>query len=63
MYEFDSTANEYRLIEDFNQTRWPFGNHDMPVVAFIPEYNVSMWLGSNSKVVLYKHNPSGASVK
>jgi len=54
-YEFDSDKNEYRLIDDFTKTPWPFGRYDMPVVAFIPEYGVTMWVGT-SKVWLYKHD-------
>lgn len=52
-YEFDSQKNEYRLIDDFTQTAWPFHHYDAPVVAFIPEYGVSMW--ADRKVFLYKH--------
>jgi hypothetical protein len=53
-YEFDSEKNEYRLIDDFTKTPWPFHHYDAPVVAFIPEYGVSMW--ADRKVHLYKHN-------
>lgn len=53
-YEFDSEKNEYRLIDDFSTTVWPFARYDAPVVAFIPEYGVSMW--ADKRVFLYKHN-------
>jgi len=53
-YEFDSEKNEYRLIDDFKKTPWPFHHYDAPLVAFIPEYGVSMW--ADRKVHLYKHN-------
>jgi hypothetical protein len=53
LYEFDSDRNEYRLIDDFSRTPWPFHRYDMPIVAFIPEYGVIMW--ADSKVWLYKH--------
>jgi len=54
LYEFDSETNEYRLIDDFTKTDWPFSRYDAPVVAFIPEYGVTMW--ADSKVHLYKHD-------
>jgi hypothetical protein len=54
-YEFDSDRNEYRLIDDFSATPWPFHRYDMPVVAFIPEYGVTLW-AATSTVKLYKHN-------
>jgi hypothetical protein len=53
-YEFDSEMNDYRLIDDFTKTEWPFGRYDAPVVAYIPEYGVTMW--ADSKVFLYKHD-------
>jgi hypothetical protein len=53
-YEFDSETNEYRLIDDFTKTAWPFHRYDAPVAAFIPEYGVTMW--ADRKVHLYKHN-------
>ncbi len=53
-YEFDSEANEYRLIDDFTRTAWPFTRYDAPVVSYIPEYGVTMW--ADSKVHLYKHD-------
>jgi hypothetical protein len=52
-YEFDSDKNVYRLIDDFTKTAWPFSRYDAPVVAFIPEYGLTMW--ADSKVFLYKH--------
>ena len=51
--EFDSSANEYRMIDDFTKTKWPFHHYDSPIVAFIPEYGVTMWV--DRKVDLYKH--------
>jgi len=51
--ELDSAANEYRLVADFAKTPWPFGKHESPLVAFIPEYGVTMW--ADRKVMLYKH--------
>ena len=56
LIEFDSEANEYRLIDDFTTTAWPFGRYEAPVVAFIPEYGVTMW--ADRRVRLYKHNVS-----
>ena len=53
--EFDSATDTYRLIADFTQTPWPFGKHEAPVVAYIPEYGVTMW--ADKKVMLYKHKP------
>lgn len=55
-YEFDSEKNDYRLIDDFTKTAWPFSRYDAPVVAFIPEYGVTMW--ADRKVHLYKHDAS-----
>ena len=54
LFEFDSETNTYRLIDDFSNTVWPFGRYEAPVVAFIPEYGVTMW--ADQKVHLYKHN-------
>lgn len=54
--EFDSEANEYRLIDDFTQTPWPFYKYDGTVTAFIPEYGVTFWADAQ-KVHLYKHKP------
>jgi len=54
LYEFDSETNNYRLIDDFTTTPWPFSRYDAPVAAFIPEYGVTMW--ADSKVWLYKHD-------
>jgi hypothetical protein len=51
--EFDSATNEYRLIADFTKTPWPFSKYEAPLVAFIPEYGVTMW--ADKKVMLYKH--------
>lgn len=68
--EFDSTTNEYRLIDDFTKTPWPFYKYDGTVTAFIPEYGVTFWADAR-KVHLYKHKlctgeplepaPSGAT--
>ena len=55
--ELDSEKNEYRLIDDFTKTPWPFHHYDSPLVAFIPEYGVTMWV--DSKVILYKHDALG----
>lgn len=52
--EFDSAKNEYRMIDDFTKTPWPFYKYDGYVAAYIPEYGVSMWADS-VKVHLYKH--------
>jgi hypothetical protein len=52
--EFDSEKNEYRMIDDFTKTPWPFYKYDGTVTAFIPEYGVSMWVDV-MKVHLYKH--------
>lgn len=54
LYDFDSDKSDYRLIDDFSKTAWPFHQYDMPIVAFIPEYGVTIWAGTN-KVWLYKH--------
>jgi hypothetical protein len=53
-YEFDSATNQYRLIDDFADTAWPFHHYDAPVVAFIPEYGVTIW--ADRKVHLYRHD-------
>jgi hypothetical protein len=52
--EFDSEKNEYRLIDDFTKTPWPFHHYDAPLVAYIPEYGVTLW--ADRKVHLYKHH-------
>jgi hypothetical protein len=52
LYEFDSDKNDYRLMEA--GAKWPYGRTAMPVVAFIPEYGVTMW--AEQKVYLYKHD-------
>jgi len=52
--ELDAEKNEYRLIDDFTKTKWPFYKYDGTVTAFIPEYGVSMW-ADRKKVHLYKH--------
>jgi hypothetical protein len=54
-YEFDSNTGAFRLIDDFHSTRWPFHRYDMPLVAFIPEYGVTIWAASHG-VWLYKHD-------
>ncbi|MHC4915332.1 MAG: hypothetical protein ACYTGB_07550 [Planctomycetota bacterium] len=56
LVEFDSAKNEYRLADDFSKTPWPFHHYDAPMVAFIPEYGVTMW--ADRKVHLYKHDAS-----
>lgn len=53
LYEFDSKKNDYRLVDDFKETPWPFHRYDAPVVAYIPEYDVTMWV--DREVHLYKH--------
>jgi hypothetical protein len=58
--EFDSARDEYRPVEVLGR-QWPFGRYAMPVVAFIPEYGVTMW--AEQQVYLYKHNASGAEPK
>ncbi|MEH6651074.1 MAG: hypothetical protein V7707_13690 [Motiliproteus sp.] len=55
--EFDSEKNEYRLIDDFSKTKWPFYHYDGTVTAFIPEYGVTFW-ADRKKVHLYKHKLS-----
>jgi hypothetical protein len=60
LIEFDSEKDEYRLVDDFTKTPWPFGHYDSPLVAYIPEYGVTMW--ADSKVFLYKHD-AGAGGK
>ena len=42
------------LIDDFTKSPWPFYKYNGQVVAFIPEYGVSMWV-DQKKVHLYKH--------
>jgi hypothetical protein len=54
--EFDSEKNEYRLIDDFTKTKWPFYHYDGTVSAFIPEYGVTFW-ADRKKVHLYRHRP------
>lgn len=56
-YEFDSATNRYRLLDDPEKSALPFDRRDSPMVAFIPEYGVSMW--ADRSVFLYKHNPDG----
>ncbi len=53
LVEYDSIKDEYRLVDDFSKTPWPFGKYDTPLVAHIPEYGVSMW--ADSKTHIYKH--------
>ncbi|MFO7900542.1 MAG: hypothetical protein R6V58_15960 [Planctomycetota bacterium] len=53
--EFDSETNQYRLIDDFTTTPWPF-HKSSPLVAYVPEYGVTMW--ADRKVHLYKHDAS-----
>lgn len=55
LIEFDSANNQYRLADDFKKTKWPFHHYDSPMVAYIPEYGVTMW--ADRKVHLYKHKP------
>ena len=52
--EFDAEKNEYRMIDDFSKTKWPFYHYDGTVTAFIPEYGVTFWV-DRKKVHLYKH--------
>jgi hypothetical protein len=54
LIEFDSAKNEYRLVDDFEKTPYPFVGYSHPMVAFIPEYGVTMW--ADKKVHLYKHD-------
>jgi hypothetical protein len=56
LLDFDSDKNEWRLVDDFTTTPWPFENYGAPVVAYIPEYGVSMWI--SRKTFLYKHDAS-----
>ncbi len=58
-YEFNSETNTFRLIDDFTTTPWPFGRYEAPVVAYIPEYSVTMW--ADKTVWLYKHSAMPAS--
>ena len=53
LYEFDSEKNEYRRVDDFTETEWPFERYGSPVVAYIPEYGVTMWVTRHTW--LYKH--------
>ncbi|MBL8793310.1 MAG: hypothetical protein JNM56_05350 [Planctomycetia bacterium] len=52
-FEFDSDQNEFRPAAAL-AGQWPFNRYAMPVVAFIPEYGVTMW--AEQKVYLYKHD-------
>ena len=58
--EFDSGKNQYRLADDFTETAWPIKKGQTPVVAFIPEYGVTIWANDNkqSMICLYKHDAS-----
>ncbi len=56
-YEFDSAANQYRLLDDPENSRLPLGRRFHSMTAFIPEYGVTMWV--DGTVYLYKHNPDG----
>ena len=60
-FEYDPETDEHRLLDDFTVTPYPWGNHCSPMVAFIPEYGVSMW--ADGRVFLYKHNPDGVAPK
>lgn len=51
--EYDSIKDEYRLIDDFSKTPWPFDRYDSPLVAHIPEYGVTIWAAG--KTHIYKH--------
>jgi len=59
-FEFDSDRNEYRPVEAA-AAQWPYARASMPVVAFIPEYGVTMW--AEQKVYLYKHDAPGKQAK
>jgi len=60
-FEFDSDKNDYRPVEAL-AAKWPYSGYAMPVVAFIPEYGVTMW--AEQKVYLYKHDsPAEAGKK
>ncbi len=57
LFELDSEKNQWRLVDDFSETDWPFRRREAPVVAYIPEYGVSIWASRHT--YLYKHNPDG----
>ncbi|MGH1344200.1 MAG: hypothetical protein ACRBN8_21755 [Nannocystales bacterium] len=54
LYEFDSQADVYTLIDDFSETPWPFSSSEAPIVASIPECGVTAW-ATESQLQLYKH--------
>ncbi|MFW5871036.1 MAG: hypothetical protein ACOCVH_00970 [Verrucomicrobiota bacterium] len=57
LYDFDSEKNQWRKVADMTGDAWLFERYGSPVVAYIPEYGVSMWVTSNT--YLYKHDPDG----
>jgi len=59
-FEFDSDQNEYRPVAAA-AAQWPYNRIAMPVVAFVPEYGVTMW--AEHKVYLYKHQPAGKDAR
>ncbi len=54
--EYDSLKDEYRLIDNFTTTPWPFKftGEDSIIGAHIPEYGVNVWV-LKTKMILYKH--------
>jgi hypothetical protein len=55
LWELDPETFAYRLVDDFSVTPWPFGYGEHPVVAFVPEHGVTMWI-TPSRVMLYRHD-------
>lgn len=50
LYEFDSRANEFTLLDDFQKTAWPFHKYEMPVGAYVPEHGVVVFVGRQMHV-------------
>lgn len=57
LWELDGDTRTYRLVDDFTTTTFPFSRYDQPVVAFLPEHGVTMWIADRSEEVwLYRHD-------
>jgi hypothetical protein len=57
LWELDGDTRTYRLVDDFTSTPFPFTRYDQPVVAFLPEHGVTMWVADRSeRVWLYRHD-------
>lgn len=57
-FEFDSDKNDFAPAEAL-ASQWPYSRYTMPVVAFVPEYGVTLW--AEQKVYVYKHNATNVT--